>query len=115
MKKINFNVLVEENASNEFEKWHDNLPGQKGDKLTGGLKAIQALHEIDNGLAYKLMSPTISIKDAVELIRKTIVDAEVIRVLEPFSSSQKAQVLALVKGAKEKLAQKDSFSSQSMG
>lgn len=54
MKKTNFNVLVEENASEEFEKWSDKLPGQKGEKLTGALKAIQALYDIDNGLAYKL-------------------------------------------------------------
>ena len=67
-KKINFNVLVDEKTAMEFEKWHKELPGTKGEKTTGALKAIQALYLIDHDLAYQLMKPNVSLADAVRAI-----------------------------------------------
>jgi hypothetical protein len=106
MKKINMNVLVAENVNKEFNNWEEALPGDKGDKMTGALKAIQALHEIDSGLAFGLMKPTVPISEAVRLIRKAITNSETLRFLDSLSPEQKTLILVAAKEAEEKILKK---------
>ena len=47
----NFNLFVNKAVADLFEKWDDKTTGQKGEKLTGALRAIMAIYAIDEGLA----------------------------------------------------------------
>ncbi len=108
MRKIkNFNVPVSEAVSGEFEKWCEDLPGKKGDKLTGALRAIQAIHKIDSGLAYELMKPALSIEKAVELIRSTLLAKEYQSIIDSLSPAERAKLLQDVAHVKETLSDKE--------
>lgn len=105
-KTANFNVPVEINTAEEFELWHSNLPGAKGDKLAGALKAIQALHCIDSGLAFKLMSASTTVDEAVNLIREVVEKQALMKALDQLTPSQRAEFLVDKEGKKVLLADK---------
>lgn len=105
-KTANFNVPVDKNAAEEFEAWHSKLPGAKGDKLTGALKAIQAIHRIDNGLAFRLMSSSTSVDEAVDAIREVIVQQAFMKALDQLTPAQRAEFLADTEGRKASLSGK---------
>lgn len=67
-KRRNFNVPVDEKAATQFDNWVDSVPHNKGTCLTGALKAIQAIYTIDEALASKLMRPSLSTKQARDML-----------------------------------------------
>jgi hypothetical protein len=106
-KSGNFNVPVEPSVAEEFDDWHCKVqPGNKGQKLTGALKAIQAIHAIDEGLAFKLMKADIPIETAKKLIVDTIVSQTAQDFLDSLGPSEKAKVLLGAKAHKDRPARK---------
>ena len=105
MKK-NFNVPVEENVSDDFEKWQSGLPGGKGEKLTAALKAIQALHATDENLIYKLMNPNITVKQSCDVIFDSLIHVAYEYSLEKLNPQEKAQLLKDALNSKRKVSHK---------
>jgi hypothetical protein len=91
-KVKNFNVPVSEAVSTEFERWCETLPGKKGDKLTGAVRAIQAIHLIDQGLAYELMKPELTNQKAAELIRSKLSEIEYQSIIDSLSPLELARL-----------------------
>jgi hypothetical protein len=102
LKKINYNVPIYENFVAEFEKWSENTPGLKGDKCSGGMMAIMALHRIDEALAFALMTPDINVKKAANIIKKTVTDAVYRQALDALPPKKRAQILEDAKRSEEK-------------
>lgn len=70
-KAGNFNVTIEQAVKDEFEAFSESVVGFKYEHLTGAVKAIHAIYEIDRLAAFDLMDADISISDA----RQIIIDA----------------------------------------
>lgn len=102
-KTGNFNVNVDKENVEEFNHWSEKVPGKKFQHITGALKAIQALYEIDNGLAIALMNPDLSMKDAVKRIKQGIVDAYLRGWIDMLPENQVHKILEDARKAEKKI------------
>jgi hypothetical protein len=98
----NFNLFVDKAVADLFEQWDEKTPGQKGEKLTGALRAIMALYAIDEGIVHHLMKPNLSLDDAIKAIRSMVAEIEYRQLLEQLTPKQKAQLLQDAKLSKQK-------------
>ncbi len=105
-KRPNFNVPVNENVAAEFDAWDESTPGLRGDKLVGALKAIQAIYAIDEGLAFRLMEPRLSILDAKLLLIEKVAAFERNRVLHALTPDQQAYLVEIAKETTKRLSRK---------
>ncbi|MBW8017083.1 MAG: hypothetical protein FVQ82_12930 [Planctomycetes bacterium] len=103
MQKTTYNLLIFEKVAEEFEKWHAKTAGGKGEKCSGGIMALMGLHQIDEGLAFALMDPSLTAKSAAELIQKTLKDVIYRQALEVLTPEQRARLLEEAKRSEQKV------------
>ena len=103
MRKITYNLLVFENFAEEFEKWHSKTAGGKGEKASGAMMALMAIHRLDEALAFALMDPELTAEKAAKLIYKTIQEKTYRDALADLTPEQRAQLLRDAKSSKRKV------------
>ena len=103
MKKTTYNLLIYENFAEEFEKWHAKTAGGKGEKCSGALMALMGLHQIDEGLAFALMNPNMTVKNAAALIQKTLKDVIYDQTFKALPPERQAQLLQDAKRSEQKV------------
>ena len=105
-KKTNFNVPVEPELVDLFEEWQSKLPGLKGEKLAGALRAIMAIHAINADMLFKLMDTSTTVALAKSILIQGVIDYEINRLLAPLPDDQRASLLLRAKQEAEKVVRK---------
>ena len=105
-KAGNFNVNVDKETAEEFNIWSENTPGKKFEHTTGALKAIQAIYAVDKAIAIELMNPKLSIKDAVELLKKGFTDGFIRGWIDTLPEKKRDELLEDARRAAKKFSRK---------
>ena len=105
-KTGNFNVNIDEKTAKEFNLWSEKTPGKKFEHITGALKAIQAIYNINKELAIELMNPNLSITAATKLVKRKITDSYLRGWMNNFPEEKRRQIVEDARRAEEKISQK---------
>lgn len=102
-EKINYNLKIFVSFVDQFDKFHENTVGMKGEKASAGLMAIMALHLLDEPLANALADPDITVKKAASLIETRMRIYFEQQAFEQLTPEQRSQLLRDAKQSREKV------------